>query len=608
MILDEEKEEGEKRANIKYSLKVYFGFLKNYKILITIILILAFVLEARHILESYLFKVLVDKGTMFAAGNLVQAEFIRILGILVGVFAISILFGFAGRWVEQHLVNITESKLIVDLKKKYFNHLIDLDYGFHVSNKTGNLISRLSRGSSAMEKVTDIFVYNIASMIFSFIAVIASLIYFDVLSAIVTVGVILVFIFLSSFVQKIAQESNVIANDAEDSEKGNISDIFTNVESIKYYGKEKAVKRKFEKIIQRTKNAFLKNWGYYRWLDSANSAIIGVGTFLLLLFPMIRFIQGEINLGEIVFIYSVYGLLVSPLYDFVYGLRGIYSSMADFQSLFEYGKVKRKILDKPNAKKMQITEGEIEFKNVTFNYGKRKIFENFNLKIPRNSKVALIGHSGSGKTTLVKLLYRFYDINSGEILIDGKNITDFKQESLRSEMSIVPQECILFDDTIYNNVLFSNPSASKEQVLEAIKFAQLDKVANRFPQKENTFVGERGVKLSGGEKQRVSIARAILANKRILILDEATSALDSETEFEIQRDLENLMEGRTSIIIAHRLSTIMGADKIIVLKNGEIVQQGNHEELVNQPGEYKKFWNLQKGAYLKERDAMKKFS
>jgi ATP-binding cassette subfamily B protein len=606
-MADEDDEENfipltkEKRANILYSFKVYLGFLKNYKVLSGIILLLVFFLEARHIAESYLFKVLVDDGTSFAAGTLLRDEFLSILLMLLGVFAIIVFSGFVGRWIEQHLVNVLESKLIIDLKKKYFDHLIELDYGFHVTNKTGNVISRLSRGSDAMEKITDVMTYNIASVVFSFIGVMASLIYFDLTSAIVTLGVVSVFVTFSYYMQKIAQESNVLANDAEDIEKGNISDIFTNVESVKYYGKEKVVEKKFENIINATKDAFMKNWGYYRWLDSANSIIIGIGTFLLLFFPIMRFLNGELDLGTIVFIYSVYGLLVEPLYEFIYGLRSVYSAMADFQSLFEYGKIEKKIIDKPGAQKMVIDEGEVEFKNVSFNYGKRKIFDNFNLKIPKNNKVALVGHSGSGKTTLVKLLYRFYNINAGEILIDGKDIRDFKQDSLRSEMSIVPQECILFDDTIYNNILFSNPSASKEEVMRAIKFAQLDKVIDRFAKKEYTIVGERGIKLSGGEKQRVSIARAILADKRILVLDEATSALDSETEFEIQKDLAKLMKGRTSIIIAHRLSTIMEADKIIVLKNGEIVQQGKHSQLINQPGDYKKFWNLQKGGYLKKK-------
>ena len=186
----------------------------------------------------------------------------------------------------------------------------------------------------------------------------------------------------------------------------------------------------------------------------------------------------------------------------------------------------------------------------------------------------------------------------GGILIDGKDIRNFKQESLRSESGIVPQECILFDDTLYNNVKFSKPEASRKEVLQAIKFAQLDKVIKDFPKKEDTIVGERGVRLSGGEKQRVSIARAILANKKVLILDEATSSLDSETESEIQKDLQRLLQGRTSIIIAHRLSTIMNADRIIVLQKGKIIQQGKHFELINQPGEYRKLWNLQKGGYI----------
>ena len=196
------------------------------------------------------------------------------------------------------------------------------------------------------------------------------------------------------------------------------------------------------------------------------------------------------------------------------------------------------------------------------------------------------------------MLNRFYDVNSGEILIDGKNIKEFKQESLRGETGIVPQECILFDDTIYNNIKFANTKASRKEILKAIKFAQLNKIIQNFPKKEKTIVGERGVKLSGGEKQRVSIARAILANKKILVLDEATSSLDSKTEHEIQKDLQKLLQGRTSIIIAHRLSTIMFADRILVMKKGKIIQQGKHNELIKQKGEYEKLWNLQKGGYI----------
>jgi ABC-type multidrug transport system fused ATPase/permease subunit len=289
------------------------------------------------------------------------------------------------------------------------------------------------------------------------------------------------------------------------------------------------------------------------------------------------------------------------MFAFVWGLRNFYRSTTDLQELFEYGKIENEIKDKPNAKNLEIKDGTIEFRNLSFYYGKKKAFslDNFNLKVNKNEKVALVGHSGCGKTTLIKVLYRFYDPQDGQVLIDGKDIKDFKQESLRGEMSVVPQECILFDDTIYNNIKFSNPNATKKQVMDAMKFAQLDKLIDKFPKKENTIVGERGVKLSGGEKQRVSIARAILANKKVLVLDEATSALDSETEHEIQKDLQKLLEGRTSIIIAHRLSTIMSADRIIVMKDGKIIQQGNHMDLIRKPGEYQKLWNLQKGGYIK---------
>ena len=590
----------EENVDVKYAFSEYLKLIKNYKFIIAVILFLIFFLELRHVLESYLFKVFVDNGTLFAAGTLILEDFMEILFILIGIFAIIVATGFIGRWIQQHLVNVLVTKVMVDLKAKYFNHIVDLDHHFHVTHKTGSLITRMSRASNAVSAVTETLTYNLISVIFSFVIVIASLIYFDWVSSIVIFIVAVTFISYSYFMQVISQKANILANNAEDKENGAVSDIFTNVESVKYFGKENLIKKKFSEFIEFTRTALMKHWGYYRWIDSVHSITIGVGTFFLLLFPILNFINGNASLGTIVFIYSVYGSMIEPLYGFVYGLRTFYSSMADFQSLFKYGKIEKQIKDSPNAKNLKIKKGEIEFRNVSFNYGKRKILEDFNLKIPDNKKIAFVGHSGSGKSTLIKILYRFYELSSGQILIDGEDIRNFKQESLRGEMSIVPQECILFDDTIYNNILFSNPSASKEQVMDAIKFAHLDKTIEDFPDKENTIVGERGVKLSGGEKQRVSIARAILADKKILVLDEATSALDSETEYEIQKDLAKLMQGRTSILIAHRLSTIMKADKIVVLKAGKIVQEGRHTELIEQPGEYKKLWKLQKEGYLED--------
>jgi ATP-binding cassette, subfamily B, heavy metal transporter len=587
------------KINWAYNLRNYFSLLKKYKLVTILVVFFVCLQEFYSIFTRYLFKIIVDNASLFINNSILKEQFLGILFAVAIAFITSAFVNIFSSFFKNHYLNTLETNIMKDLKRKYFDHLISLDHNFHVTHKTGSMISRLSRGNSAVERMTDLLVFNFVSLFVQIIFIFFSLIYLDAISSLVVVITVILFIAYSFILQRFQEESNVLANRAEDIEKGNIADIFTNIDSIQYFGKEKMIKEKYEKLSENSRKAILKNWNQYRWMAAGQHIILAIGTFFIIYFPMIKFINGELTLGTLTFIYTVFASLIGYLYGFVSGVRGLYRSMADFEDLFEYGKIQKEILDKPNSKKLLIKEGEVEFKNITFNYGKRKIFENFNLKIQRNKKIALVGHSGSGKTTLIKLLYRMYDINKGQILIDNTDIREVKQEFLRSEMSIVPQECVLFDDTIYNNISFSNPKASKEQVLEAIRFAQLDRIIKSFPNKENTVVGERGVRLSGGEKQRVSIARAILANKKILILDEATSSLDSQTEHEIQNDLEKLMKGRTSIIIAHRLSTIMKADTIVVMKNGKIVQTGNHNELIHQPGEYKHLWNLQKGGYIK---------
>jgi ATP-binding cassette subfamily B protein len=461
------------------------------------------------------------------------------------------------------------------------------------------LISAQLRGTRALVSLTDFFVFNLSPLILQVILVGGSLIYFDLSSAITIFCFIIVFCIYSFIILNKQKKYNILANKAVDYEKANLADIFTNIETVKYFGKEKKVKSFFAKIVKATAQAKTKQWHYYRWFDAGHALILAIGFFFLMYFPTIKFINGDMTIGTLVFIYAVYGQIVGPLFNFVHGVRNFYHAMADFDELFKYDKVKNDIEDKKNAPNLRVKHGNIEFKDITFAYSKRKILKDFNLKIKPGERIALVGHSGCGKTTLMKLLYRLYDTDQGQILVDGKNIKEFKQESLRSELSIVPQECILFDDTIFNNILFSRASAKKDEVLKAIKFAQLDRIIKTFPEKEKTIVGERGIKLSGGEKQRVSIARAILANKKIIVLDEATSSLDSETEYEIQRSLEKLLKNRTSIIIAHRLSTIMNADRIIVMDKGKIVQIGDHNTLIKKQGQYKKLWNLQKGGYIK---------
>ncbi|MBS3163269.1 ABC transporter ATP-binding protein [Candidatus Woesearchaeota archaeon] len=588
-----------KKIDYKYNLRIYYTLVKKYKYIYTGLLLIILLTQATFLLDRYLFKLLVDNGTSFSIGSITLENFVGFLIFLLIVFLGLILSRTLLNWLELHTINVLESSAIMDLKRKYFNHLINLSHKFFTSVKTGALISKLIRGGKAIEHLTDVIAFNFSPLIFQTLVSAAALIYFDWLSALITMSVMVVFIIFNLWMSRLQQDSSIRRNNTDDTEKANISDIFTNIDSIKYFGKEFLIKKKFAKISELTRKAVLKNWNYYRWTSAGEALILGVGTFLIVYFPILKLLNHEITIGTLVFIYSTYGSLISPLFGFVHGVRTFYDAMADFESLFQYGKIKNEIKDKENAKELKIRDGNIEFKNVTFTYGNRIIFKNFNLKIPKHKKVALVGPSGSGKTTLVKLLYRFYDVDSGSILIDGRDIRDFKQESLRSELSIVPQECILFDDTIYNNLIFSNPKASRQNVFKAIKFAQLDKIINKFPKKENTIVGERGVKLSGGEKQRVSIARALLANKKVLVLDEATSSLDSKTEHDIQKDLPKLMRGRTSVIIAHRLSTIMNADMIIVVDKEKVVQKGKHSDLIKNKGMYRRLWNLQRGGYIK---------
>lgn len=588
----------ETKLDRKFIFKEYLSFIKNYKILVFLVLLFVSFHEIKQILDKLVIKFIMDKAQLFLSGSILMEVLTRILILAAIAFFGLILVSVTSNWLKLHFLNRLDAKIIFDLKQKYFNHILSLDHKFFTSHKTGSLISRLTRGSGAMERMTDSIVFDFAPLIIQFIILVGTLIYLDFISAIIVFSVITLFLGYSFYFQGEMDRLNRKANDAEDIEKGNVADIFTNIDSIKYFGKENVISNKYEKLSTDTKNKMLVAWDAWRKMSAGQSLILGSGTLLLMIFGFNRFLQGDITIGTLTFIYATYISIMGPLFGFVHGVRNFSKSITDFEELFNYGKIKSEIKDKPNAKNLEIITGNVEFRNINFNYDNRKIFHNFSLKVPSGKKIALVGHSGSGKTTLVKLLYRLYDINSGSITVDGQDISDVRHQSLRSEMSIVPQECILFDDTIYNNIAFSNPNASKEQVMNAIRFAQLDKIISKFPNKENTIVGERGVKLSGGEKQRVSIARAILANKKVLVLDEATSALDSEIEHEIQRDLQALMKGRTSIIIAHRLSTIMHADEIIVLKEGKIVQKGKHSDLINKPGEYKKLWNLQKGGYI----------
>lgn len=594
-----------KKIDHKDLLKEYFKFASKYKLLFSSMIIAVVLTEGLFVVDKFLYKRLIDDAEKFISGTLTQSIFVETILIIAVIFLGIIIFRTFFKWLSTYLVAIFEPKIIYDVKNKYFNHIIRLHHKFHANHKSGSLISKLGRGQRSIESLTDIFVFQIGPLILQLALVGVSIAFFSGITTIILFAIVVVFVSYSLYINRLQIDSRKKMNKSNDRESGFVSDTLTNIESIKYHGKENTITSIMKRLFSITRTNSQKAWGYFSYLESGQTLVLGIGTIALLFFPFKEFLAGNLSLGTIVFIYSLYGNVASSLVKFVWGIRSYYRAMTDMQGLFEYGKMQNEIKDKPNAKNIKITLGEVEFRNISFTYrekkGKgKKIFEKFNLKIKANEKVALVGHSGSGKTTIVKLLNRFYDIDSGSILVDKKNIKDFKQENLRSETGIVPQEAILFDDTIYNNIKFSSPYSSRNEVLRAIHLAQLDGIIKRLPNGIKTIVGERGIKLSGGEKQRVSIARAILADKKILILDEATSALDSHTEAEIQKALDKLLEGRTSIIIAHRLSTIMKADKIVVLDNGKIIESGNHKELIKNNGAYSKLWGLQSGGYIQD--------
>ena len=593
------KKTGEK-ISLSKNFKLYLKLALNYKWLFLLIFLIVIALESFGIFERFLFKFVIDYSSDFVGREITQTKFIFYLKIIAVIFLSLLLVRAIFYFVRVRLNNRLDSNMILDLKKNFFNHLIYLSHNFHTTHKTGSLISRMNRGSRSVESINDVLIFNIIPLVTQLIVFGGALLYFDLTSALVLFITAFTFISYGIFISYKQQIPRYEANLAEDTERGIMADFFTNVDYIKYFGKEEFIKQKYSSLINNSKNKLLKLWRYNAYFRSVNSLILGAGTFLLIYFPLSKLISGDLEIGTLAFIYASYFAFLGSLFSFMDGFRSFLTAVGDFDSLHQYEKIQNEIVDKPNAYKSAIKNGEIIFKTVDFSYHDRKIINNLSLEINPGEKVAFVGHSGSGKTTLIKLLYRFYDTSHGEIFIDGRNIKDFNQKFLRSELSIVPQECILFDDSIYNNILFSNPKASKSDVMRAIKFAQLDYFINQLSKKEDTIVGERGVKLSGGEKQRVSIARALLANKKILVLDEATSSLDSKTENEIQNDLEKLMKDRTSIIIAHRLSTIMKADKIVVLDKSKIVQIGKHRDLINKRGVYKELWNLQKGGYIWE--------
>jgi ATP-binding cassette, subfamily B, heavy metal transporter len=593
--------------DLKYNLRVLWSFLKKYRSTFFWVILIIFAIEINSFIDNFVFKYLIDQAALFTKEQITAALFGKIIVYTVLFFLGIKLIGAYLWYLNINVVNKLESRLMNDIEKKSFWHIITLSYRFHINKKTGSIISQFTRGVNKVESFADAFIFNFVPVIFRMILSVSVIFYFDAVTAICLMVMTLLFVIAGVYITNKQKLPQNIANYHEDNLKQNLSDVFMNIETVKYFAKEKSTLAYFGKLSAKLKDARYRFWNYFAIFSAIQTVILALGMSAIFYFSFNGFISGRLTIGSIILIYAAVWKLIPQLFGLIHGYRQFIRSSVDVDALFKMFKEKNEVRDVRNAKKIDVKNANIEYENVSFAYPKKCksgskgcfAIQNLNLKIKKNTKVALVGPSGGGKSTVVKMLYRLFDLDNGKITIDGQDVSKVTQESLRDSMSVVPQEPILFDNTIWFNIAYANPKASRKDIWKAIKFAQLDKFIRRLPDKEKTIVGERGVKLSGGEKQRVSIARALLADKKILVLDEATSALDSETEKEIQNDLAKLMKGRTTMIIAHRLSTIMKADIIVVLKGGKIIEQGSHKQLTNkQGGLYRRLWTLQQGGEL----------
>uniref|UniRef100_A0A1B6IDM7 Iron-sulfur clusters transporter ABCB7, mitochondrial n=1 Tax=Homalodisca liturata TaxID=320908 RepID=A0A1B6IDM7_9HEMI len=520
--------------------------------------------------------------------------------------AVAILVGYgiarAGAAGFNELRNAVFAKVaqhsIRRIARNVFLHLHNLDLSFHLSRQTGALSKTIDRGSRGINFVLSAMVFNIVPTTFE-LALVSSILGLKCGAgfALLSVGCVGLY---SAFTLAITQwrtKFRVFMNRAENEAGNKAIDSLINYETVKYFSNEKYEADRYDQALKKYEDASLKTSTSLALLNFGQSAIFSGAMAMAMVMAAKQIAQGNMTVGDLVMVNGLLFQLSVPLGFLGSVYREVRQALIDMQTMFTLMTQEPKIKSKEGAQHIPITRDNstIEFRNVNFSYVPGKpIFDNLSLTIPAGKKIAIVGGSGSGKSSMIRLLYRFFEPTSGDIFIGGVNIKDIDLDCLRKSISIVPQDSVLFHETIFYNLHYGDLSKSKEEVFEASKMADLHDSVARWPQGYDTQVGERGLKLSGGEKQRVAIARAILKGAPVLVFDEATSSLDSITEHNILDALQRATEGRTSICIAHRLSTVMDADEILVLQNGRLQERGSHQQLLNNPHSlYSRMWNMQ---------------
>lgn len=478
---------------------------------------------------------------------------------------------------------------------RLFRHLFALSMSFHLQRQTGGLSRDIERGTKGIGFLLNFMVFNVLPTLLEITMVAVILLWrYDFLFAVVTLGTIAAYIVFTLVVTEKRMVYRRSMNDLDSQANSKAIDALLNYETVKYFGNEGYELDRYDRNLGRWVDSAVKNQVSLNLLNMGQGIIITVGVTALLWLSASGVVKETMTVGDVVLVSAYLTQLYAPLNFLGFVYREIKHALADMERLFGLLEKEQEIVDKPSAQVLDTRHASVKFEHVDFGYElNRQILFDVSFEIPAGHTLAVVGASGAGKSTLSRLLFRFYDVSEGAIKINDIDVRDLEQASLRRHIGIVPQDTVLFNDTILYNIAYGRPGASREEIVEAARAARIHDFIESLPDGYDTRVGERGLKLSGGEKQRVAIARTLLKNPPILVFDEATSALDTRTERAIQDELRQISRDRTTLIIAHRLSTVVDADKILVLDHGRVVEQGSHRELLLQGGRYAQMWLLQ---------------
>jgi ATP-binding cassette subfamily B protein len=481
---------------------------------------------------------------------------------------------------------------------KTFRHLHKLAMRFHLDRQTGGLSRAVERGTKGIDFLLNFMLFNVIPTLLEIVLVCAIMWgLFNIWYALITFITVSIYIFWTIAVTDWRLKYRRQMNKMDGEANTRAIDSLLNYETVKYFGNEEHEAKRFDRALRSYEESAIKSKVSLSLLNVGQGAVISIGMTVLMIMAGFDVQDKTMTIGDFVLVNTYLIQLFLPLNFLGFVYREIKQSLTDMDDMFSLLEKETEIEDRPDAVELKLTGGEVIFENISFHYQpERPILKNVSLTVRPGQTVAIVGSSGAGKSTISRLLYRFYDVTKGRILIDGQDIREVKQNTVRAAIGIVPQDTVLFNDTIFYNISYGRPSATPSEVEEAARLAAIHNFIIDSPDGYNTRVGERGLKLSGGEKQRVAIARTILKNPKILIFDEATSALDSHTEREIQQSLKEVSANRTAIVIAHRLSTVIDADEIIVLEKGSIIEKGRHSELLAKAGSYASMWARQQEA------------